>query len=223
MIYLQNVLKEQEKHKPLNEENLNVKKIAPVETSNWVKNFVNKKDWLISVDSVYLNDPFNLTGLNGLVENYSLALSLIQDQTPENEKNKVTHLLQKDAEILYCLIHARYVLTTRGVDAISQKFHSGLYGHCRRIGCKKQNLLPIGESNVYGDGPVRVYCPCCKDIYKTDYDLDGSAFGLYFPQFFIQASLPRISIHQCESNQLTFGGIPIDPEGQLARVKTPIE
>ena len=75
-----------------------------------------------------------------------------------------------------------------------EKFLVGLFGHCPRIDCEKQNMLPVGTCNNIKIARVKVlnikksYCPKCKDIYKPKKkcrDIDGAFFGTSFPHILL--------------------------------------
>jgi hypothetical protein len=64
--------------------------------------------------------------------------------------------------MLYGLIHARYVLTSRGMNAIAEKFQTAQFGRCPRVLCQAQAVLPVGRSDLPRNYTVNVYCPMCQ-------------------------------------------------------------
>lgn len=90
---------------------------------------------------------------------------------------------------LYGLIHARYILTPKGLAVMQEKYLNETYGICPRILCGGQIVLPIGLSENLKHSRVKVYCPKCQDIYlpkKKCQDIDGAYFGCSFPHILLK-------------------------------------
>lgn len=69
---------------------------------------------LFQVDEDYLQDDFNLSGLGAQVPYYDYALDLILDaDAPGADRltEEQHELVESAAEVLYGLIHARFILT----------------------------------------------------------------------------------------------------------------
>ena len=84
---------------------------------------------------------------------------------------------------LYGLIHARYILSPRGLAMMREKFTLGTFGSCQRILCDRQLVLPIGLSEELSTSRVKTYCPRCQEVYvprQKHLDIDGAYFGTSF-------------------------------------------
>jgi casein kinase II subunit beta len=74
-------------------------------------------------------------------------------------------LVDAAAENLYGLIHARYIITSKGLNAMYDKFVDFNFGRCPRVLCEDNALLPVGRSDLARKHTVALYCPRCNDIY----------------------------------------------------------
>ncbi|KAJ7897938.1 casein kinase II, regulatory subunit, partial [Mycena olivaceomarginata] len=80
----------------------------------------------------------------------------------------------------YGLIHARWIVTTRGLARMVKKYNRGDFGRCPRVLCESQSLLPIGLVDVPLQKPVKLYCGRCEDLYSPKSSRHGSIDGAYF-------------------------------------------
>ncbi|XP_022366234.1 casein kinase II subunit beta isoform X2 [Enhydra lutris kenyoni] len=125
------------------------------EEVSWISWFCGLRgnEFFCEVDEDYIQDKFNLTGLN--------------------------------EQMLYGLIHARYILTNRGIAQMLEKYQQGDFGYCPRVYCENQPMLPIGLSDIPGEAMVKLYCPKCMDVYtpksSRHHHTDGAYFGTGFP------------------------------------------
>ncbi|KAI9633016.1 casein kinase II, regulatory subunit [Dioszegia hungarica] len=152
--------------------------------ATWVSWFLSTKgnEYFAEVDEDYILDRFNLTGLNGeVVQEYSRALDLITDSLDDEGLDEdVREAIESSARFLYGLIHARYIITMRGLAKMLEKFRKADFGRCPRVYCYQQALLPVGLSDIPYHKAVKLYCPRCEDIYSPKSNRHGSIDGAYF-------------------------------------------
>ncbi|KAJ3106468.1 casein kinase 2 regulatory subunit [Phlyctochytrium planicorne] len=141
----------------------------------WIEWFLSLKgnDLFCEVDAEYLLDRFNLTGLNAEVPHYAAAFDLMTDSMDEDLPDDTRMEIEASARHLYGMIHARFVLTNRGLQKMFEK-----------------PVLPVGLSDISGLKPVMLYCPRCEDVYnppsRRHASIDGAYFGTTFPHLLIQ-------------------------------------
>ena len=103
---------------------------------------------------------------------YDYALDMILDSdAPNNEilTEQQHELVESAAEMLYGLIHVRYVLTSRGMSTMFEKYKQCEFGRCPRVLCNDQPALPVGLADTPRQNTVKIYCPRCGDIYSPRY------------------------------------------------------
>ncbi|VAH34837.1 unnamed protein product [Triticum turgidum subsp. durum] len=140
------------------------------EDTSWISWFCSLRgnEFFCEVDDDYIQDDFNLCGLSGQVPYYEYALDLILDVESSHgdmfteEQNE---LIESAAEMLYGLIHVRYILTSKGLAAMLDKYKNYDFGRCPRVHCSGQPCLPVGQSDIPRSSNVKIYCPKCEDLY----------------------------------------------------------
>lgn len=187
----------------------------------WIQQFCELfgHDYFVLVSHDFIEDDFNLTGLSLQVPYYREALYTILDyhvDTLEDNGSASNNngssaslppkadlpnkaLLAHSAELLYGLIHARYIISKQGLTAMATKFERNEFGSCPRYYCDGMHLIPVGSTDIPGQETVRLYCPCCNDIYlplSSRYlNIDGAFFGTTFPGLLVKM-FPEIE-NQC--------------------------
>ncbi|KAI8983959.1 casein kinase II, regulatory subunit [Mycotypha africana] len=172
----------------------------------WIDWFLDTKgnEYFCEVDEEFIMDRFNLTGLSAEVPNYfAEALDLITDNLDLEEiDEKVREQLEKSARHLFGLIHARFVLTSRGLMKMLDKYKRAEFGRCPRVLCNMQALLPVGLSDIPMTKTVKLYCPKCEDIYNPKSTrhaaIDGAYFGTSLPHMLFQVHSNHIPIKTTE-------------------------
>jgi len=159
-------------------------------------------EFFCEVDITYIQDGFNLTRLNERVPYYDYALDLILDIEPQERlSDDQQELIENDAENLFGLIHARYILTNAGLHKMLEKYRLDHFGRCPRMLCGNQPCLPIGTSDTINNDSVKLYCPKCEEIYapksSRHQHIDGAYFGTTFPHLFY-LSFPELKPDKTE-------------------------
>ncbi len=87
------------------------------QTNGYSHQFVSNRgnEYFCEIDEEYLTDRFNLTGLNTEVHYYQHALDLVNDVFDLDCEDEMREAIEKSARHLYGLVHARYIVTTRGL------------------------------------------------------------------------------------------------------------
>eukprot|EP01012_Entosiphon_sulcatum_P034280 TRINITY_DN43456_c0_g1_i1.p1 TRINITY_DN43456_c0_g1~~TRINITY_DN43456_c0_g1_i1.p1 ORF type:complete len:294 (-),score=25.13 TRINITY_DN43456_c0_g1_i1:14-826(-) len=149
-------------------------------------------EFFCEIDEEYLQDDFNLTGLNCMVPFYENALDMILDLESPGEADLTPEqqgMVESAAETLYGLIHARFILTGRGLKLMEDKYKVAAFGRCPRVMCSGHAALPVGQSDIPREANVKIYCSKCNDIYyprsSRHKNLDGAFWGTTFPHLFL--------------------------------------
>jgi casein kinase II subunit beta len=145
---------------------------------------------LLRVEDEFLHNSFNITGAKQQLTRFAQAYEFLRRGTIPAGSEEDHDVIAREAEILYCLLHLRFLLTRMGMQLLFEKFQQKLFQQCPRVNCRGAQCLPYGVSEEFGRHAVKMYCPGCCDIYDvTDPDLerlDGSAFGPSWVHMFLQ-------------------------------------
>jgi len=165
------------------------------EESSWISSFCETAghEFFVEVDEAWIRDEFNLYGLESKIENYRENLNVILNSKCESDSSSDN----ENAELLYGLIHARFLVTVWGLEKMFRKYNKLCFGVCPRYYCQKSKVLPIGISDIPGTCYVKLFCPTCNDIYESGKEIDGAYFGTTFPHLLLQ-TYPALLITEPE-------------------------
>jgi casein kinase II subunit beta len=98
-------------------------------------------------------------------------------------------VIESSAELLYGLIHQRYICSRAGIQQMSEKYELSHFGNCPRTNCDMARTLPVGLSDVPNEDTVKLFCPSCLDVYVPPNSrfqhVDGAFFGRTFGSLFL--------------------------------------
>lgn len=191
---------------------------------SWISSFCSLMghEFFAEVSEDFIEDDFNLTGLQAQVPMYKEALEMILDVEPEEEEEEEEEeaeeeeeedddeilgdekplayrragdrrharvasdlsVIESSAELLYGLIHQRYITSRPGIQQMLEKYEMQHFGVCPRVNCNGCKVLPVGRSDTPGQETVKLFCPSCGDLYTPPnsrfHSVDGAFFGTTF-------------------------------------------
>ncbi|KAF7355372.1 Casein kinase II subunit beta [Mycena sanguinolenta] len=160
---------------------------TPTSTLTWISWFCSLPghEYFCEVTEDFIEDDFNLTGLNSMVPFWKEAMEMVLDVEPDEDASKIpdVSIVESSAEMLYGLVHQRYILGRAGQQAMGDKYESGIFGSCPRVYCVGCNVVPCGRSDLPGIDTVKLFCPNCNDIYVPP---SSAFFGTTFAHLFFQ-------------------------------------
>jgi casein kinase II subunit beta len=99
-------------------------------------------------------------------------------------------VIEQQTELLYGLLHARYLLTEAGWTRVLAKYRNGDFGRCPRVLCYRTVCLPYGITDELNEHSVKLFCPNCSDVYTVSdpalAKVDGAFFGPSWVTPFLQ-------------------------------------
>jgi casein kinase II subunit beta len=100
-----------------------------------------------------------------------------KESRPVKQREPVdASVVEPYANMLYGLIHQRYLLTKNGLRWMAERYASGVFGSCPRVYCGRCPVIPTGRYDEPGKEGVKLYCPSCLDLYNPPYpyqNVDG--------------------------------------------------
>ncbi|KAG6866464.1 hypothetical protein C0991_003982 [Blastosporella zonata] len=98
---------------------------TPTSTLTWINWFCSLPghEYFCEVTEDFIEDDFNLTGLNAMVPFWKEAMEMILDVEPDEDAPKIpdVSIIESSAEMLYGLVHQRYILTRAGLQSMSYR------------------------------------------------------------------------------------------------------
>lgn len=201
---------------------------------SWISSFCSLMghEFFAEVSEDFIEDDFNLTGLQSQVPMYKEALEMILDVEPEEDEEDEEEeeeeededeilgdekppgyrragerrharvasdlsVIESSAELLYGLIHQRYITSRPGIQQMLEKYEMQHFGVCPRVYCNGCKVLPVGRSDTPGQETVKLFCPSCQDLYTPPnsrfHSVDGAFFGTTFGCLFFM-TFPDLDI-----------------------------
>ena len=115
-------------------------------------------------------------------------------------------IIESSAEMLYGLIHQRFICSRAGIQQMSEKYDQAHFGVCPRTFCEQVRTLPVGLSDIPGEDTVKLFCPSCLDVYVPPSSrfqtVDGAFFGRTFGALFL-LTFPEYDISKKAADALT--------------------
>ncbi|CAI4221508.1 unnamed protein product [Auanema sp. JU1783] len=163
----------------------------------WIQAFCSMygNEFLTEVDESFIADQFNLTGLSDIVPDFRKALKIILDYDDSSDKSSMQLVssaeFSRNCQMLYGVVHARFIMSTVGLEKMYDKVINKEFGKCPRYLCDSTPLIPTGIHDDPGLDTVKLFCPCCNEIYSPIPSkhrlLDGAYFGTSFAQMLLMA------------------------------------
>ncbi|KAK2673271.1 Casein kinase II, regulatory subunit [Fusarium oxysporum f. sp. vasinfectum] len=151
---------------------------------SWISSFCSLlgHEYFAEVSEEFIEDDFNLTGLQSQV-------AIAASERRHHRMASDLSVIESSAEMLYGLIHQRFICSRAGIQQMSEKYELGHFGCCPRTNCDQARTLPVGLSDIPGEDTVKLFCPSCLDVYVPPNSrfqtVDGAFFGRTFGSLFL--------------------------------------
>ncbi|KAL1840900.1 hypothetical protein VTJ49DRAFT_7642 [Mycothermus thermophilus] len=220
---------------------------------SWISSFCSLlgHEYFAEVSEEFIEDDFNLTGLQNQVAMYKEALEMILDVEPEEDEEDEDEeeeedeedasgdvgdgtsrrerrhhsrvasdlsVIESSAEMLYGLIHQRFICSRAGIQQMAEKYELGHFGVCPRTNCNQARTLPVGLSDIPGEDTVKLFCPSCLDVYVPPNSrfqtVDGAFFGRTFGALFL-LTFPEYDLSRSAAEAAASLGRAADEQGMI--------
>ena len=145
--------------------------------------------YLCPVSPSFYSDDSNLYGIcANASELHEFVSYIFKSRSAVSDSFQKKRDLEREALDIYTTIHRRYVQSDEGLRVLVNRFKGGDFGKCHCWRCEYTCLLPVGLSHERNVSSVKLFCPCCKEIYNPSapYDLlDGAFFGREMASLFL--------------------------------------
>lgn len=180
------------------------------EKKGWVDWFLAQPghQFFVRIDDSFLQNMYNYYGIKQKVDHFQEAYQLLNNNSiskcnAKSENSINVFIVEQQTMVLYGLLHARFLLTNEGMEKIFEKFKQSTFPCCTRILCQKQQCLPYGISDELCTESVKLFCPCCSDVYiikDPQYStIDGAYFGNSWVPIFLQKYKKNLELPQAEA------------------------
>lgn len=181
---------------------------SPMYVKPWIDQHCEKNPWFVKVDTNWALDWFNQHGFSSIITDFDDALSVLALGSPKEQSGSLSHYsgqdivriqaLNQQAQRLYGLLHARFICQPAGLNKMAELIRKGIYGKCPRTLCEGCPVIPVGTTLTMRRHSVKLFCPCCRDIYKSpSYPvIDGAYFGPAFAHIFIMDHAAEFKIYE---------------------------
>ncbi|SAM05571.1 hypothetical protein [Absidia glauca] len=156
---------------------------------------------------------------------------LWKEDVLEKRRGRVeASVIEPYARMLYGLIHQRYITTRNGLRLMAERYASEVFGTCPRFYCAKCPVIPIGRYDEAGIENVKLYCPCCLDIYNPSsiyLTVDGAHFGTSYAHLMFQSFKELVPLARPHIYQPKISGFRVNersrsgPRMQWLRMRPP--
>eukprot|EP00915_Cephaloidophora_sp_WS-2016_P003141 GHVH01004231.1.p2 GENE.GHVH01004231.1~~GHVH01004231.1.p2 ORF type:complete len:268 (+),score=39.72 GHVH01004231.1:1100-1903(+) len=144
---------------------------------NWVSWYcsLDGNEYFCEVTSEFLHDQFVFFGLKSKIAPgfYDSALAMIRGCPPSDEMMQNSSFLEifNHADVLYGLLHSRFITSADGLNQMREKFLEEDFGCCPRVMCESWPLLPIGLVEEPRVREVKGYCGKCQEVYELENEI----------------------------------------------------